>query len=254
MGAAAAAGAVAGGSAGAEVIEAKDNWNYSRSLLFTLAIPYYHFGLRTSMPVSKTDTIGVHVVNGWNSVTKNNGGATICLMNSYVKPKYTWNANFITGPENANTTHGFRNLFDSTLLLTPNSKLSAYINYDYGQNRDGTYTISTSEGPITEGDKDLIHWQGIAVAARGQVTGKSALAGRYEYFKDYNGWATGITQNLQELTATYEYKWLEGLLTRVEYRGDFSDRPYFTKNDITFSKKSQQTLTVAFIAFFGPKR
>ena len=80
------------------------------------------------------------------------------------------------------------------------------------------------------------------------------MAGRYEYFKDYNGWATGITQNLQELTATYEYKWLEGLLTRVEYRGDFSDRPYFTKNDITFSKKSQQTLTVAFIAFFGPKR
>ena len=34
-------------SAGAEVIEAKDNWNYSRSLLFAWAIPYYHFGFRT---------------------------------------------------------------------------------------------------------------------------------------------------------------------------------------------------------------
>src|SRR5271157_1449567 len=96
-------------SAGAEVIEAKDNWNYSRSLLFAYAIPYFHFGVRTSMPVSKTDTIGVHVVNGWNTVTKSNGGATICLMNSYVKPKYTWNANFITGPENPNTTTGMRN-------------------------------------------------------------------------------------------------------------------------------------------------
>ena len=31
-------------SAGAEVIEAKDNWNYSRSLLFVKAIPYWHFG------------------------------------------------------------------------------------------------------------------------------------------------------------------------------------------------------------------
>jgi hypothetical protein len=30
---------------GAEVIEAKDNWNYSRSLLFALAIPYYHMGV-----------------------------------------------------------------------------------------------------------------------------------------------------------------------------------------------------------------
>ncbi|HYJ47218.1 MAG TPA: outer membrane beta-barrel protein, partial [Pyrinomonadaceae bacterium] len=31
---------------GAEVIETKDNWNYSRGLLFAWAIPYYHMGLR----------------------------------------------------------------------------------------------------------------------------------------------------------------------------------------------------------------
>jgi len=254
-------------SAGAEVIEAKDNWNYSRSLLFALAIPYYHFGARATMPVSKSNTLGVQVVNGWNNVSKSNGGVTVGITNGLVKPKYSWFLNYYGGPENANTTHGFRNLFDSTLLLTPNAKLSAYINYDYGQNRDGTYTVNTGAGPtpagdrsprsqaiVVVGDTELSHWQGIAVAARGQVSGKSALAGRYEYFKDYNGWATGITQNLQELTATYEYKWLEGFLTRVEYRGDFSNQPYFTKDDVTFSKKNQQTLTVAFIPFFGPKR
>src|SRR5262245_45979157 len=33
-------------NAGAEVIEAKDDWNYSRSLLFQLAIPLYHSGVR----------------------------------------------------------------------------------------------------------------------------------------------------------------------------------------------------------------
>ena len=37
---------------GAEVIEAKDNWNYSRSLLFALAIPYYHTGVRASYTVN----------------------------------------------------------------------------------------------------------------------------------------------------------------------------------------------------------
>ena len=31
------------------MIESKDNWNYSRSLLFAWAIPYYHFGLRSSL-------------------------------------------------------------------------------------------------------------------------------------------------------------------------------------------------------------
>src|SRR5713226_4801679 len=35
-------------SAGAEVIGTNENWNYSRSLLFSFAIPYYHFGVRRS--------------------------------------------------------------------------------------------------------------------------------------------------------------------------------------------------------------
>src|SRR5258708_38535330 len=33
-------------NAGAEVIEAKYDWNYSRSFLFALAIPYYHSCVR----------------------------------------------------------------------------------------------------------------------------------------------------------------------------------------------------------------
>jgi hypothetical protein len=232
-------------SAGAEVIESKDNWNYSRSLLFAWAIPYFHFGARTSMPVSKTDTIGVQVVNGWNNVSKTNGAVTVGLTNALVKPKYTWNVNYYGGPDNPNTTSGMKNLADTTLLLTPNAKFNAYINYDYGQNRDA----SVSNG----GDGKLIHWQGVAVAAHEQATAKSAIAGRYEYFKDYQG-VTGLPQNLQEFTATYEYKWVEGLLARVEYRGDFSNKPFFTHDAVLLSKKNQSTLTVAFVAFFGPKR
>ncbi len=46
-------------SAGAEVIESYSNWNYSRSLLFSFAIPYFHFGLRTSFPMGKHLTGGV---------------------------------------------------------------------------------------------------------------------------------------------------------------------------------------------------
>jgi hypothetical protein len=60
-------------------------------------------------------------------------------------------------------------------------------------------------------------------------------------------------QHLYEFTGTYEYKWVEGLLTRIEYRGDFSNQDYFHK-DASSWVKSQSTLTVAFIAFFGPKR
>ena len=110
-------------SAGAEVIEAKDNWNYSRSLLFSWAIPYTNFGLRTSMPVSKVETIGVQVVNGFNTNEKVNGGVMIGLTSAYVKPKYSWDANYYVGPQNFDTQKGYLNLFDTTLLLTPTSKV-----------------------------------------------------------------------------------------------------------------------------------
>lgn len=233
-------------SAGAEVIEAKDNWNYSRSLLFAWAIPYFHFGLRSSLPVSKTDTVGVQIVNGWNNVSSNNGGVTVGLTNALVKPKYTWNLNYYTGPSNYSTQKGYRNLIDTTLLLTPNAKFNAYLNYDYGQNRNHT---DTGEGT----DTSLDHWQGIAVAAHEQITGTSALAGRFEFFHDNNGYSTGIAQELKEFTGTYEYKWAEGLLARVEVRRDWSDEASFHKGNSSFVN-AQTTATAGFIAFFGPKR
>jgi hypothetical protein len=244
-------------SAGAEVIEAKDNWNYSRSLLFVNAIPYWHFGARTSMPLGKFETIGVQVVNGWNNISKSNGGATVGITSALVKPKYSWFANYYGGPENQNTTNGFRNLFDSTLLLTPSAKFNAYINYDYGQNRDGTYTTTNDcDGTCTVGDTLLNHWQGVAFAAHAQITGTQALSGRYEYFRDPQGFQTVTAlpnPHYQEFTATYEYKWAAGLLARVEYRGDFSNDQYFHK-DANQTSSNQNTITIAFIAFFGPKR
>lgn len=236
-------------SAGAEVIESKDNWNYSRSILFAWAIPYFHFGLRSSMPVTKSETVGVQVVNGWNDVTTNNGGVTVGLTSAYVKPKYTWNLNYYTGPSNYNTQMGYRNLIDTTLLLTPSAKFNAYINYDYAQNRDAI--VGTGEEAI--GNTNLNHWQGVAFAARGQISGASGIAGRFEFFNDINGFSTGTAQKLKEFTGTYEYKWAEGMLSRIEYRRDWSDEPFFHKGDTNFVS-AQTTLTAGFIAFFGPKR
>ena len=43
---------------GAEVIESQDNWNYTRSILFGYAIPFYHVGLRAT--VAATDKVSLH--------------------------------------------------------------------------------------------------------------------------------------------------------------------------------------------------
>ncbi len=244
-------------SAGAEVIEAKDNWNYSRSLLFVNAIPYWHFGARTSIPGSKTDTIGFQLVNGWNNVSKSNGGLTGVFTSAFTKPKATWDLNYIVGPENPNTTSGLRNLIDTTLLLTPPGKYNAYINFDYGQNHDGTYSCA----PYTCGDTKMHDWWGAAGALHAQANSKICdrtacrILRRSRRIPD-DGAAIG--QHLVEGTFTYEYKWVEGALMRVEYRCDASNVNFFNKQthpSLTPGAVSQQqTLTVAFIAFFGPKR
>ena len=239
-------------SAGAEVIETKDNWNYSRSLLFSLAIPYYHVGLRTSMPVTKTFTGGVQVVNGWNNFSDNNSGKTVGFTGVYTKTKYTWSGTFYTGPENKDTNKGFRNLLDSTLLLTPTAKFSAYLNYDYVQNRNAVLV-----SPSKYQTSSLDHLQGIALAAHYQLTGTFAVAGRYEYLADgtSSGSAigTGTHQKLNEVTVTGEYKLPEGLLARLEYRRDGADQPYFDKGSSKLVE-GQSTVEVGVVAFFGPKR
>lgn len=232
-------------SAGAEVIEAKDNWNYSRSILFAYALPYYHFGLRTATPITSSWTAGVQVVNGWNNVVDNNGGVTIGITSTLTKPKFGWAFNYYTGPENTDTQKGYRNLIDTTVTLTPSSKFSAYINYDYLQNH--------SPAVFDETPAASEHLQGVAFAAHAAVIGNSSLTGRFEYFNDNEGFSTGTVQNMKEFTGTYEYKWAFGLLSRLEYRHDWSDEAVYHKGNLEMVK-GQSTLTAALIAFFGPRR
>jgi len=231
-------------SAGAEVIESKDNWNYSRSLLFVNAIPYWHFGARTSLPVSKTETIGFQLFNGWNNVSKNQGGVSGAFTSAYTKPKFAWSLNYLVGPENSTTAYGIRNLIDTTLLLTPPGKINAYINFDFGANQDANEA---------QGDNKTHTWDGVAFALHDQATAKSAVSVRGEYFNDPDGFQTGTAQHIEEFTFTYEYKWVEGLLARFEYRGDFSSQSVFHK-DAASMVDQQSTLTFALVAFFGPKR
>ncbi len=275
-------------SAGAEVIEDYSNWNYSHSLLFAWAIPYYHFGVRTSFPIGKHFTGGVQVVNGWNIVTDTiNTGKTIGVTGALTYTKFTLNLNYYTGPMNQGTNKGFRNLFDTTLLLTPPGKVNAYINFDYGNNAN-----SLCDTCIAPSTKASASWYGVATAVHIQLTPKWALTPRVEWFDDAEGytlsgalpspiWDLGgaVGQQVKEATITLEYKLLEGLLWRLEYRRDWSTYPMFERGLAPIStdesfysceectelpindpaglagySKSQNTVTIGLIAFFGPKR
>jgi hypothetical protein len=230
-------------SAGAEVIETKDNWNYSRSILFAWAIPYYHFGLRTTIPIGAHFTGGVQVVNGWNNVEDNNSGKTVGFTGALTFKKLTWSHNYYVGPENSGINKGIRQIYDTTLLLTPNDKASFYINFDRGVDKVGAALPQTS-----------VSWTGIAGAAHFQVNSWFALSPRVEYFNDENGFSTGTKQKLKEFTMTAEGKMAEGLLARLEFRRDWSDQRFYDRGATPAASKTMTTIALGIVAFFGPKR
>ncbi len=225
-------------SAGAEVIETNQNWNYSRSLLFAWAIPYYHFGIRTSFPVGQHFTAGVQLVQGWNDVYDNNSGKTAGLTAAYTWKKVTWTNVYYVGPEKAHTNDGVRHLYDTTVLVNATDKLSYYVNFDYGRDKN--------VGPGAQ------QWTGIAGAARYALGKKFAVAGRLEWFDDCDGFSTGTAQSVKEVTLTGEYRVRPWLLSRLEFRDDWSNQPFFQKEAGT--AKSQPTVLLGLVAFFGPKK
>jgi hypothetical protein len=225
-------------AAGAEVIETNSNWNYSRSLLFTLAVPYYHFGLRASIPAGKHFTAGFHLINGWNNVEDNNSGKTIGFSGVVSAGPVTWSNNYYAGPEKINTNEGWRHLYDTTVLVSAASKAGLYVNFDYGVDRN----------PGARGNA----WYGVAGAAQFQLAKRFALTPRLEWFNDRDGFNTGTAQKLKEFTLTAEYKLPEGVFTRLEYRRDWSDQPFFDRGGTPGVYKNQNTILLGVVACFGP--
>jgi hypothetical protein len=229
---------------GNEVIESKDNWNYSRGLLFTWAIPFYHAGVRVSYPVADTVTLTLLGVNGWNNVTDNNASKSVgAQLIVTAIPKVTFVQNTMWG----NEVGGFRrDLYDTIVTITPTDKLSLAVNADYG--RDA--------GPGTTGGSQS-SWYGVAGYGRYAFTDKTALALRGEWFRDPDGYMTGLTilgpltsgaQTMGEMTVTGEWKIAKALLTRLEYRRDWSNQTPFING--TPPSHAQDTLTLGAVYIF----
>jgi hypothetical protein len=227
-------------SAGAEPTETHLNWNYSRAFMYANG-PYYHFGLRTSMPVNKYLTAGFQLVNGWNNVKDNNSGKTMGFTTAVTVGKFAWLNNYYTGPEQNDTNKGWRNFYDTVFTFNPSNKVSTYLNIDYG----------TQKFVAGKGSND---WIAVAGAARFQLTKAIAFSPRAEYYYDKDGFITGTAQRLKEITLTGEYKLAKGFLTRLEYRRDWSDQPVFERENNTAASRNQSTVLIGLVAFFGPKR
>lgn len=202
---------------GAEVIEARDNPNYSRSFLFNFAVPFTHTGFSAAYPFSETLTASVHIVNGWDNAEDNNKGKTVGFSFALTPIELlAMNFNFMYGPEQKDNTSHNRFLFDWVATLKPVKNLSFILNTDYA---------AEQKDPNADGEDSK--WYGAAGIVKYDFTELFGLALRGEYFKDPEGARTGTAQALKEITFTPEIRLVKGLILRPEYRHDWSDRNSF---------------------------
>ena len=225
-------------NAGAEVIEAKDDFNYSRSLLFQLAIPLYHSGVRLTYSPNDKVTLMGGVINGWNDVNDNNTAKSVMASVTF-KPTGSLSVveNYIGGAEQPNNNDDWRNLSDTVVSYTVNPQVSLMANYDYGHD--------TVNGVG-------VHWQGVAGYLKYQANKYVAVIPRLEFYNDASGFTTGVVQNLTDATVTLEIKPADNFIWRIEYRGDFSNDSPFT-NSSGIAKKNQQLFIVGFLFNFSTK-
>jgi hypothetical protein len=233
-------------SAGAEVTETHLNWNYSRSLLFANG-PYYHFGLRTTAPIGKNFTAGFQLVNGWNNVEDNNSAKTVGLTAAFTSSKILWANNYYVGNEKTDTLEGvkiqapgIRHFYDTVLSINPNGKANLLFNFDYGVDKN-------------PGGRSAVFY-GYSIAGRVLGGDHFALSPRFDWYHDRDGFITTVAQKMKEFTLTADWKWTEGLLTRLEYRRDWSDQPFYDHGNDVMNATKMNTILVGFVAYFGPHR
>ena len=229
---------------GYETNYAKDNNQFSRAYLFNF-LPFYHSGVRLSLPVSDRVTVMYMLTNGIQQTEdfndfKSNHFAAI------VKPheKVTWTTSYYFGQEQPDGgapvgPDGFFRVFDSyaTVVVSPKVSIGADVNF-----------VSND---VNKSDPS-VSLQGLGLYGRYQATAPAALSVRYERLDD-EGLFGGIDQVLQEFTGTAEYKAADGFLVRAEFRRDWSNVSFFPGPEPGEVRAHQNTLLVGLVFTVGNK-
>lgn len=219
--------------AGSEVIESKDDVNYSRSLLFTWAIPFSHTGIRAGYSVMEQLDLLIGIVNGWDKLADNNDAKTLEFQ-AVFKPNGDWKVilNMYYGAEKdrvVSVTPGIpdtRAPGDKRFLIdfVVNGKIEKLVigfNWDWAMEQDST---------TSAGNPDDARWTGAAAYLSYEVCKEYTPTLRIEYFRDSDGVRTGVQQTLFEFTITNQFNVIENVVMRFELRFDKSSEDVFLKN------------------------
>lgn len=236
---------------GSEVIEAPLNMNYSRSFLFSFAVPFTNTGMLVTPPLGEHFAASIGWVTGWDNVGDNNSGKTLMGSVGWIpSSQFSLYVNGTFGPEQTDKNNNPRGVGDvvSTITLDP---VTISLNADYGHENQAALDGTTEK------------WYGfsgiIGLPLKDLACIPAGLYFRGEWFKDDGGGRTGADQTLNEVTFTGKYFVTDKLTLWVENRYDWSTADSFeqhgsvttvdpTTGEITTSprfKGSQDTISIA---------
>jgi hypothetical protein len=263
---------------GAEVAESQDNINYTRGLLYWLAQPLFHTGLRLEYEATPEFTGTLLLVNGWNNSVDNNVGKSIGVQARYATSDDMLSAavGYLGGPEHDDTltvtcapdfafnvrqgcvpvtgapggdflvdradsdTKGWRHFIDLVVGLNPLAELSFLVNADLG--------VDNVRDPIISSRFTSVTWWGLAVSGRYDL-GAVGIGGRFEYVDDADGFAvpraagTALTSG----TLTLDAELGPHLKLMFDNRLDYADKQIF-RSGVRGTEGHQITSTLGLIA------
>lgn len=233
-----------GSNLGYETNYAKDNHHFSRAYLFNF-LPFYHMGMRLTLPVSGSVTVMYALTNGIQQ-TEDLNSFKSSHVTAIVKPasRLVWTTSYYAGREQADAglpdgPDGLFRVLDSYVTFTATPTLTLGLDANHVTN-------------AVHSDDKSRSLKGVGAYARYQASSPLALALRYERLDD-EGLFGGIDQVLQEVTVTLEHKVAEGFLARAEFRRDWSNARFFPGPRAGDVRPGQTTALVGLVWWFGNK-
>jgi hypothetical protein len=231
---------------GGESLESIKNHNYSRAFFFTYAIPFQDLGVRVRYDWTDTVYTEFYVLNGWNVTADNNKAKTFGPSIGWApSPQFSVTFNYLVGNEQNDNDKMFKNLrqiFDAQINFSPVEGLNFHLNLDYGMEDNAIAGIQNAQ------------WGGVTGWVRYKVTDVLEPTLRVEWYRDDDGFTTGVVQTLVGVTLTVNYKIGIGkfgnILLRPEYRFDHSNEDFFTHKADFRSRQTQHTLGMGAVMFF----
>lgn len=185
----------------------KDNWQLTRSIMADNT-PYFETGVRAVLDTPPQWTLGLYLLNGWQTIQETNGNKAVGAQLQY-RPTDQWLLNYSSffGNEKADSAPQTRVLHDFYVqyLPAPDWKFAALLDLGWEQ---------------AAGSESYDSWQGWAFLGRYQVSKPLALGGRVEYYRDPNQHLTttfpGNSLDVWGVSGNVDYTLTDNVLWRVE--------------------------------------